>query len=436
MKFPPYAEMKAAPVAWLDCFPSHWSVVPFWSIFRRKKQTGYPDETLLSVYRDYGVIPKASRDDNANRASEDLSTYQLVEPGDLAINKMKAWQGSVAVSDHRGIVSPAYFIFKPNHNINSRYLHYLFRSKNYIAGYLSISKGVRVNQWDLDPDKHRVMPVLIPKPEEQAMIVSFLDAETKRIDELIEIKHRFISLLLEKKSSIIANAITRGIAPNATLHDSEVEWVGKIPSHWAVIRVADLFREVDRPADTTLPVLSVSINGGVTDKELEDDERDRIVNLSDDRTKYQRVCPGDLVYNMMRAWQGAFGTVSVDGLVSPAYVVAQPKSDFLTKFIELSLQTSMGSEEVRRYSKGIADFRMRLYWEHFRNLKICLPPLAEQAEIIRHIEMESARIDYLVSKTDHSIDLLKEHRSALITSAVTGKINVCNQSSRHMEDAA
>ena len=267
---------------------------------------------------------------------------------------------------------------------------------------------------------------VLPPLNEQAVIADYVDRETHRIDQLINRKIEFLTLLSEKSRAITAHAITGGISGSNDIDGDGPEWLGRIPARWKTVRVAELFRETVRPADPELPVLAVSIHDGVSDKELEDEDRARMVNLSEDRTKYQRVQPGDLVYNMMRAWQGAFGTVTVNGLVSPAYVVAEPKTEFRTKFIELQLRTASGAEEVRRYSKGIADFRQRLYWEHFRNLKVCLPPLKEQDDIIAHIESEQARLALLKTKTERSIELLREHRTALITAAVTGKIDVRN----------
>lgn len=266
--------------------------------------------------------------------------------------------------------------------------------------------------------------VKISDPEVQAAIARFLDCETGLIDGLIEKKTRFIALLKEKRAAVITHAVTKGIDPDAPMKDSGVDWLGRVPAHWDVLRIAALFREVSRPADPTLPVLSVSIHDGVTDGELADEDRDRKVALSEDRTKYQGVAPGDLVYNMMRAWQGAFGAVTVKGLVSPAYVVSAPVTTFRTKFIEHLLHTKSAAEEIRRFSRGIADFRMRLYWDHFRALKVCLPPLAEQDRILSEIDTETARIDGLISLTERSIDLLREKRAALITAAVTGKIDV------------
>jgi type I restriction enzyme S subunit len=266
--------------------------------------------------------------------------------------------------------------------------------------------------------------VKISNSDGQTAIARFLDRETGRIDGLIEKKTRFIALLKEKRAAVITHAVTKGIDPDAPMRDSGVDWLGRVPAHWDILRIAALFREVSRPADPALPVLSVSIHDGVTDGELADEDRDRKVALSEDRTKYQGVAPGDLVYNMMRAWQGAFGAVTVKGLVSPAYVVAAPVTEFRTKFIEHLLHTKSAAEEIRRFSRGIADFRMRLYWDHFRALNVCLPPLAEQDRILSEIDTETARIDGLISLTERSIDLLREKRAALITAAVTGKIDV------------
>src|SRR5437868_2568802 len=112
--------------------------------------------------------------------------------------------------------------------------------------------------------------------------------------------------------------------------DSGVEWLGEVPEHWDVMRMAHLFTEVAEPGTDELPILSVSIHDGVSDDELTPDELDRKVTRSEDRSKYKRVTPGDLVYNMMRAWQGGFGAVRVIGMVSPAYVVARPRATFLT----------------------------------------------------------------------------------------------------------
>jgi type I restriction enzyme S subunit len=205
--------------------------------------------------------------------------------------------------------------------------------------------------------------------------------------------------------------------------DSGVEWLGSVPEHWDVVRAAHLFREVAEPGAQDLPILSVSIHDGVSDEELSPEELDRKVTRSDDRSKYKKVAPGDLVYNMMRAWQGGFGTVRVTGMVSPAYVVARPKSRFSTTFVEYLLRTPQAIEEMRRRSHGVTDFRLRLYWDQFKDLCLTLPPVEEQNAIISFLEGETAKIDALVEEQKRLIDLLKEKRQAAISYAVTKGLN-------------
>ncbi|MET3663602.1 restriction endonuclease subunit S [Caulobacter sp. 1776] len=201
--------------------------------------------------------------------------------------------------------------------------------------------------------------------------------------------------------------------------DTGVEWLGAVPSHWQVTRLNSLFREVSEPGSDDLPVLSVSIHSGVSDTELADDEMDRVVARSEDRSKYKRVEPNDLVYNMMRAWQGGFGAVQTVGAVSPAYVVARPTSSQSTVFIERLLRTPNAVREMKSLSKGVTDFRLRLYWDEFKNIKVALPPPEEQVAIDAFLDRETAKIDALVEAQERLIVLLKEKRQAVISHAVT-----------------
>jgi type I restriction enzyme S subunit len=264
----------------------------------------------------------------------------------------------------------------------------------------------------------------VPPPAEQAAIAALLDRETGKIDALVEEQRRLIALLKEKRQAVISHAVTKGLNPHAALKPSGVEWLGDVPAHWDIIRLGAIYREAFRQGNDDLPVLSVSIHHGVSDYEMSDDEMDRKVVRSDDRSKYKQVQPNDLVYNMMRAWQGGFGTVKIVGQVSPAYVVAEPLKEIRTEFIEGLLRTPTAIEEMRRHSKGVADFRLRLYWDEFKDLKVAVPPLAEADEILRHCSLISAHCLSLEHAADRAITLLQERRAALIAAAVTGKIDV------------
>lgn len=269
-----------------------------------------------------------------------------------------------------------------------------------------------------------VLDLRIPTPdlETQKSIADFLDRETARIDQLIEKKQLQIRLISEKQRAFATEAVIG--KKGHSLVDSGIDVLPLVPAHWRIQRIASIFRESSEMGGSDLPVLSVSINWGISDRELQDEDRHRIVTHIENRDSYKRVRPGDLVYNMMRAWQGAFGVARVDGLVSPAYVVARPSEKIHAPYFEHLLRTPMWIEEFRRASKGIADFRQRLYWEHFRQVKILLPPHGEQLEIADRIVRHELSIGSLIDPIVKSIDRLKEYRSAMITAAVTGQIDV------------
>jgi type I restriction enzyme, S subunit len=417
-----YPSYKESGTPWLGGIPYHWDIKPLWSMFKRNKRTGHPHERLLSVYREYGVIPKDSRDDNANKASEDLSSYQLVKPGDLAINKMKAWQGSVAISNIQGIVSPAYFVFTPTHKALPKYLHYLFRCTRYIAGYLAISKGVRVGQWDMDPEDHARMPVLIPPKEEQEYIANFLDRETIRIDTLIEKKTRFIELLKEKRQAVITNAVTKGLDPSAPTQKSGVEWIGRIPANWSVKPLFAAAKEVYRSNKGMVESNLLSLSyGKVVRRDINAGEG----LLPDSFETYQIIEDGEIVMrltdlqNDQKSLRTALATER--GIVTSAYIVIRP-SDSLNSEYLAHLMRAYDIQKVF-YSMG-GGMRQSMKFSDLRRLPLLIPSLQEQKAICSSLHPKLARIDQLVTKTERSIELLREHRSALITAVVTGKIDV------------
>ena len=204
----PNVSMKDSGVEWLGEIPAHWEVKKIKRLFRHKKRQGFPELTVLSVYREYGVIEKSSRDDNFNRTPEDLYTYQLVNPGDLVINKMKAWQGSLGVSLLSGITSPDYVVYAPDHQAHERFLHYFLRCKLLARVYLTMSNGIRPSQWRLEPERFEDLLVFLPPPVEQDQIAAFLDRETAQIDALIEKVRQAIDHLREFRTALISAAVT------------------------------------------------------------------------------------------------------------------------------------------------------------------------------------------------------------------------------------
>ncbi len=278
-----------------------------------------------------------------------------------------------------------------------------------------------------------VTEILVPEIVEQRRISGWINLQTTRIDKRRELLAKKRELLHDLKRSAIQEATFRGIARDVEMRDSEIAWLGQVPCHWTTMRIGSLFREAADDGVDGLPMLSVSIHSGISDKELDEVEMERKVSRSEDITLYKRVQPGDLVYNQMRAWQGAFGAAKIEGLVSPAYVVARPGPSVLPGFVEYLLRAPAAMEEIRRRSRGITEFRLRLYWTEFKNIRIALPPLKEQVEITAFLDRKLSQIARQITLIDQLDDLLKQQRKAIIHEAVTGKIDLSAVSLERVE---
>lgn len=194
---------------WMPLIPKHWESAKFKFHLRVDEHKGFPDLEVLSLYREYGVIPKNSRTDNHNVTSEDTSNYKHVVKNNFVVNKMKAWQGSVAVSEYEGIISPAYYVYKfTSSKINPKYFHYLIRNKSYTPEFRRLSVGIREGQWDLTRYALENILILIPPMNEQNDIVNFLDRRCELIDSLILEKKELILKLEEYKKSLIYEYVT------------------------------------------------------------------------------------------------------------------------------------------------------------------------------------------------------------------------------------
>ena len=426
-KYQIYSEYKISETDWLDEIPRHWKTIPVGRLFRRIKRTDHADKELLSVYRDYGVIPKSSRDGNNNKPSEDLTPYQLVKKNDLVMNKMKTWQGSIAISEYEGIVSPAYFVYQPLPILfklaQPKYIHYLLRNPMYIAQYLRQSKGIRVNQWDLDPDEFQRIELLLPDKKEQIKIFQFLDHETAKIDTLIEKQQLLIKLLKEKRQAVISHAVTKGLNPHAPMRDSGVEWLGKVPEHWVLTR-AKFISKVFIPQRNKPELNDVY---GVAWATMEDMKNRYIINTKyrvEDKFAKEAGSKTLRAGSVIASCVGNFGVSSInkiDVIINQqlqAFIPNGIKAEYLRKTITIS----------KTYFESIATAATLVYvnQQGFENLPVLIPPIKEQKNICVYIEANCDKFNMLVSKCKKTIELLKERRTALISAAVTGKIDVHN----------
>jgi|SRR3984957_11145345 len=438
MSLTPFETYKDSGVSWLGNVPAHWEVKRLRFAMRLNPSKGEIAE--LSRATEVSFLPMESIGDDGSINTEQVraigeveSGYTYFREGDVAFAKItpcfENGKGAVMRELLQGIGfgTTELTIARPiSGEITSDYLYWIFTSVIFRSRGAASMYGAG-GQKRVPDDFVRDFVVPLPPLAEQSTIQGFLASETGKIDSLISEQRRLIELLKETRRSTIFRAVTSGLDANVSMKRSEIAWLPSIPEHWDILRLGALFRETAEPGNEDLPVLSVSIHDGVSDREFDDDELDRKVIRSEDRGKYKQVKVGDLVYNMMRAWQGGFGSVTVAGMVSPAYVVARPLKIFSTEFVEQLLRTPPAIEELRRYSHGVTDFRLRLYWNEFKLIKIPLPPVEEQREIMAFLERETSKFDALGSEAENAIRLLQERRAALIAGAVTGKIDVRGQ---------
>ncbi|MBE5258389.1 restriction endonuclease subunit S [Serratia marcescens] len=445
-KYKAYPEYKDSGVEWLGIVPSHWKTVSISRLFSRVKRTGYKDKELLSVYRDYGVVPKSSRDDNNNKPSEDLSPYQLVEENDLVMNKMKAWQGSIAISEYEGIVSPAYFVYQPNKIIfelaHLRYVHYLLRNPIYVTQYLSRSKGIRVNQWDLDPDEFRNIELLLPSKNEQEKIYGFLDHETAKIDKLIEKQQQLIERLKEKRQAVISHAVTKGLNPDVPMKDSGVEWLGEVPAHWAVCRLKQIIKSgtsisygIVQPGDSLDEGIPFIQTTNVSQGNIDLDSLQKTSEKIEKNYPRSRLEGGEVILGIRASIGSAYVVpLELNGVnLSRGVARIQPGNSIASDYLVWYFKTN-AVEKYWALSKQGSTFS-EVSIETVRELVVCVPPKDEQYCISSRLKSSLEKIHELIIKSEMQMSFLTERRTALISAAVTGKIDVRDWVASDMHDA-
>ncbi|EKF9830610.1 restriction endonuclease subunit S [Vibrio cholerae] len=421
---PKYDEYKRTPVDWIESIPSHWNFWRFKYLLKEiniRSTTG--SEELLSLSKYKGVIPKDSLAERAG-AAESLVGYKKVFINDLVINKMQAVNGLLAVSKMEGITSPDYSVYRPKDPdlIDYRYLGYLLSMPEYLGEFKRRVTGVMEGFIRLYTDDLFAICSIIPPHNEQTSIADFLDKKTAQVDDAIAIKEQQISLLKERKQIIIQQAVTQGLDPNVPMKDSGVDWIGKIPAHWEMKRVKNIFRLVMQPSEKNndYELLSVYTDIGVKPRrELE--ERGNKASTTDG---YWFVKKGDIVVNKLLAWMGAIGLSEYEGVTSPAYDILRPKLPINGFFYHYLFRSDFCSAELKRHSRGIMDMRLRLYFDRFGVVEVPYPPVDEQNEIIHSLETEMKEMDKGIEHLNTQIEKLKEYKTTLINSAVTGKIKI------------
>lgn len=427
-----YSSYKPAKAPWLGLVPEHWDERRIKTAVRRSTESNHADATVLSLYRDYGVVVKSARDDNFNRTSEDTSNYKFVEIGDLVVNKMKAWQGSIAVSGYEGIVSPAYHVYKfRDSRIIGQYVHYLLRDQSYLPEYRRLSGGIRIGQWDLSAENFMNIAILVPPVDEQEAIVAFLDEKVCQLDDTVAEIERSIELLQEYRQSVISEAVTRGLDSTVPMKDSGVKWIGKIPEHWKMQRARftiSRFRKgsgIKKDEVTSSGDIACVRYGEIYShySEKVSDIRSRTIEASIASPQY--VSKGDLLFACTGELVEEIGKNVLFDSEEPCLVggdVIIAEHDQHASFLNYSL-----GSYCAQCQKGFGKAKLKVVHisaNEIGNVRMPLPPLGEQKAISDYLDEKLSEIDMLIADKQKQVGLLKEYRRSLISEAVTGKFKV------------
>ena len=427
----PYPAYKPSGLPWLGDVPAHWDVRRLRNTLVGTNGRNRPDLPLLSVVREQGVILRdvTNLEENHNFIPDDLTNYKVVKIGQFAMNKMKAWQGSYGVSQHDGIVSPAYYVFEMR-EVSRNYFHAAIRSKTYVPFFAQASDGVRIGQWDLSQARMREIPFLLPSLPEQAAIVRYLDDADRRIRRYVDAKRKLIALLEEEKQAIVNHAVTRGLDTNVPLKPSGIEWLGYVPEHWQAVKL----RRCVSVSGGMTPSMEVHRfwNGlvpWVTPKDMKQavisNSSVKVTDAAIQETSLQLIEP-PVVLMVVRGMILA-RRVPIASTTTPVTINQDMKALKALRGINVTFLARLLDSAQAAFIPLIDEAghgTRRLPTDRWRELPVAIPPLSEQIAIVEHLDKTTTGIDSAIARAHRQIELLQEYRTRLIADVVTGKLDV------------
>ncbi|MBS7804052.1 restriction endonuclease subunit S [Rhizobiales bacterium TNE-4] len=422
-------------VAWIDKLPANWQLLPTKRAFRREKaiNVGMACENRLALTMQ-GVVPR-DIDDLDGLQSSDFEGYQIFEKGDLAfklIDLQNIKTSRVGLVPDRGIMSPAYIRLVPTGLCDVKFGYWYFMALYWTQVFNGLGGGVRQT---LGPEELGNIPLPLPPKSEQLAIANFLDRETTKIDALIEEQQRLIELLKEKRQAVISHAVTKGLDPSVPMKDSGVEWLGQVPVHWEVGPIKHWLNVLPGFAFPSTGFLEEGqeatrllrgINVGV--QEVRWDETVYWRRMPDDGLDRFALGEGDIVLGMDRPWiSGGTRIAKITESDLPCLLLQRvaclrPNAKLLSDFCYALYQCTAFEAFVTPDLTGVSV--PHLSPEQIKSFPIAVPPISEQLKITSFLSHQFEKLDALSGEAEEAITLLQERRAALISAAVTGKIDV------------
>lgn len=416
-----YKEYKKSVVPGMKEIPSHWKEILNGILFKENVRKPNENDIPLSLSQKDGLIPT----DLMKESSLKTSTYdnwKKVLKHDLVLNRFKAHLGVLMASDYEGMVSFHYGVYEPQLPLLTKYYELLYHTNIYRGIYAYSSNGMTVGLQNLSNIAFYNIKGIYPPLAEQEKIVSYLEGKTSKIDAYVADKEKEIELLQELKQKTIADAVTKGLNPDAKMKDSGIAWIEEIPEHWEVRHLSQVSYEhyISNKEVHHQNLLSLSY-GRIIRKDINTTEG--LLPASFDT--YQIVEEGNIVMRLTDLQNDhkslRVGLVKEEGIVTSAYVCLGVFDSMIPSF----LYNVLHSYDIKKlfYSMG-GGLRQNLNWQGLKKLDIPLSPKDEQQAIVAYIDEKCEKIDKLASELQSEIDYLKEYKQRLIADCVTGKVKV------------
>ncbi|MEJ6518531.1 restriction endonuclease subunit S [Shewanella bicestrii] len=417
---PKYEVYKESGAEWLGDIPDSWELLSNKHIFTLKKKLvgkRSADYDLLSLTL-RGII-KRDMDNPEGKFPAEFNTYQEVNCGDFVfcLFDVEETPRTVGLSSYDGMITGAYTVFQTNAGFDNKFLYYFYLNLDSTKRLKPLYRGLRNT---IPKDSFMSFKTFVPPHEQQTLIANYLDKKNAQIDEAIAIKEQQISLLKERKQIIIQQAVTQGLDPNVPLKESGIIGVGLVPEHWDIVFNRRVFRENSRKVKGDELPLSLSQVDGVIPS---NDMKERSLSPSH-RNNFKLCFPGDLVVNRFKGHLGVFFNSEHEGIVTFHYGVFEPQKGVHTKFFEHLYHTEPYKAIYAGASNGMTVGLQNLSNQNFYMIKTIRPPEKEQVEICKYIEKISNEINIAIGGIELQIEKLKEYKTTLINSAVTGKIKI------------
>ena len=437
MSFPRYPAYKPSGVEWLGEVPEHWEVLPLRRLIRKVTSGTSVNAIDEPASPGQAGVLKTScvytgefrpEENKAILESElDRATCPVVA-GSLVVSRMNTpdlvGAAGLVKNDDPFLFLPDRLWLVSFQDCDPQFMNYWCKSVSYRSQVQLACSGTSSSMQNLSQDNFYSFIAPLPPTNEQSAIATFLNHETAKIDALIAEQQRLIELLHEKRQAVISHAVTKGLNPHAPMKDSGVEWLGEVPEHWKILPCRAFLRERDeRNYDYSSDYyLSLVAGRGVIPYE----EKGDIGNKKpEDLGKCKQVRDGDFVINSMNYGIGSYGVSRFDGVCSPVYIVVTPNEELARPgFAFRVLENNWFQKYAQSFGNGILAHRCAIGWDILKSINAGIPPEKEQIDILSYLDEQTRRYEELVTGARKQIFLLQERRSALISAAVTGQIDV------------